>query len=69
MTNDEYLNFLMELQELEEDGVRFDVDDNPATPVDVVHAHMVRESCSYMRDYIPGDKGSINKIKFNKIED
>lgn len=67
MTDVEYLNLLDELQNLEGQGVAFDVDGEPASSVDVVHAHMVKEEFSYMRDYIADTKGSIGKIKFNAI--
>lgn len=67
MTDTEYLNLLEELQNLEEDGVNFDVDGDPASSIDVVHAHMVREKFTYMRDYIADNEGSLGKIKFNTI--
>lgn len=67
MTDVEYLNLLDELQNLEGKGVAFDVDGEPASSVDVVHAHMVHENFSYMRDYIADKEGTIDKIKFNTI--
>lgn len=67
MTDTEYLSLLDELQNLEEEGVAFDIDGAPASSIDVVHAHMVREKFSYMRDYIAGNEGTIDKIKFNAI--
>lgn len=67
MTDVEYIKLLDELQNLEERGVVFDVDGDLATPIDVVHAHMVQENHTYMRDYIADNEGTIGKIKFNTI--
>lgn len=67
MTNQEYLLLLDELQKLEEKGMALNIDGYPASSVDVVHAHMVRENSTYMRDYIPDNHGVYTELGFNKV--
>lgn len=67
MTDQEYLSLLDELQQLEDKGMSLNIDGNPASSVDVVHAHMVRENSTYMRDYIPNDDGVYTQLGFNKV--
>lgn len=67
MTDGEYIKLFDELQELEKVGVGLQIDGEPATSVDIVHAHMVRETSSYMRDYVPNDVGGIDQVSFNRI--
>jgi hypothetical protein len=40
----------------------------PASPLQIVSAHMVREESNYMRDYILDEQGMIRELDFNSIE-
>ena len=39
----------------------------PASPLQIVSAHMVREESNYMRDYILDEQGMIRELDFNSI--
>ena len=40
----------------------------PASPMQIVQAHMMREDIAYMRDYVLNDKGDIKELWFDSIE-
>ena len=40
----------------------------PASPMQIVQAHMIREDIAYMRDYVLNDKGDIKELWFDSIE-
>ena len=40
----------------------------PASPMQIVQAHMIREDIDYMRDYVLNDKGDIKELWFDSIE-
>lgn len=43
---------------------------NPASPMQIVAAHMVMESrSSYMRDYVFDEKGNVKELCFYKIKE
>lgn len=67
MTDEQYIELLEELERLEGEGVSFDIDGEVVEPLDVVHAHMVRERPQYMRDYVEDGIGKVKKVKFNTI--
>ena len=39
----------------------------PASPMQIVRAHVVREKTAYMRDYVLNEKGDIQELWFNSI--
>ena len=39
----------------------------PASPMQIVHAHMMKEENLYMRDYVLNDDGDIKEVDFNSI--
>jgi hypothetical protein len=45
------------------------LDGSPASAQQIVRAHMVRESVSYMRDYVLDDEGCIEELCFNQLEE
>ena len=49
-------------------GVRMQMNGFPASPLQIVSAHMVREESNYMRDYILDEQGMIRELDFNSIE-
>ncbi len=40
----------------------------PASPMQIVRAHMIREDIAYMRDYVLNDKGDIKELWFDSVE-
>ena len=44
------------------------MDGEPASPLQIVNAHMAKESNAYMRDYVMDDEtGSLKELHFQKI--
>ncbi|MDD3404365.1 MAG: hypothetical protein PHQ72_13605 [Hespellia sp.] len=66
--NDRYMKLFAELEQLEEKGVQIGMDGTPASPQQVVNAHMVKEEGAYMRDYVINKDGNIEKIDFTKLK-
>lgn len=43
------------------------MDGEPASPLQIVNAHMAKESNAYMRDYVMDDEtGSLKELHFSK---
>lgn len=40
----------------------------PASPMQIIQAHMIREDIAYMRDYVLNDKGDIKELWFDSVE-
>ena len=40
----------------------------PASPMQILQAHMIREDIAYMRDYVLNDKGDIKELWFDSVE-
>ena len=66
--NERYLQLFAELEQLEQRGVQIGMDGVPASPQQVVNAHMVKEEGAYMRDYVMNEDGNIEKIDFTKLK-
>ena len=60
-----YQDLFTELTNYERSGVR--MNGFPASPLQIVSAHMVREESNYMRDYILDEQGMIRELDFNSI--
>lgn len=67
--NGKYKQLFAELEEYEKDGVPIIMDGFPASPQQIVNAHMLREEGSYMRDYILNPNGNIEKLNFTALKD
>lgn len=63
-----YKTLFVELESYEQLGIRMKIDDHPASPMQIVTAHMVKEDSSYMRDYVWDDKGQIRELVFHNIK-
>lgn len=63
-----YQELFAELTKYERSGVPLQIDGFPASPLQIVSAHMVREDSVYMRDYIMDEKGMIQELDFCKID-
>lgn len=67
-----YRELFSELESYERRGIGMLLDGYPASPQQIVTAHMVREGSSglsYMRDYILDDEGHVEELCFNQLED
>ena len=67
MKVESYKEFFAELEKYENEGVRMKLDDIPASPMQIVTAHMVKEESSYMRDYVWDEKGHVRELTFHNI--
>ena len=57
-----------ELSDFERKGVDISLDGLPASPMQIVKAHMMRENIIYMRDYIMNEKGDIKGLEFHNVK-
>lgn len=56
-----------ELEKYENVGVSMTLNNYPASPMQIVTAHMVREEPAYMRDYVWDEKGHVRELGFHNI--
>ena len=68
MENEKYKKFFAEFEQYERSGVSMKLDDCPASPMQIVTAHMVREDRNYMRDYVWDEKGCMKELVFHNIK-
>ena len=61
-------NLFTELSDFERKGVEISLDGLPASPMQIVQAHIMREDITYMRDYIMNEKGDIKSVSFQNIK-
>ena len=57
-----------ELAGYEKRGVDILLDGLPASPMQIVQAHTMREDVVYMRDYVLNDKGDVEELCFQNVE-
>lgn len=67
MKNETYKQLYAELEKFEHSGVSMRLNNYPASPMQIVTAHMVREESAYMRDYVWDDKGHVREVTFHNI--
>lgn len=67
MNQETYQKFFAELEKYENSGIRMRLNNYPASPMQIVAAHMVREESNYMRDYEWDDKGHVRGLTFHNI--
>ena len=63
-----YMNLYAELEQYERFGVSMKLNNQPASPMQIVSAHMVKEDQVYMRDYEWDESGRIKKLTFHYID-
>ncbi len=63
-TTDVYKSLYSELEDYEKRGISMSVDGYPASPLQIVQAHMICEEGSYMRDYVLDPQGYIESLEF-----
>ena len=57
-----------ELSDFERKGVDISLDGWPASPMQVVNAHIMRENIVYMRDYIMNENGDVKGLGFHNVK-
>ena len=62
-----YKDLYAELEKYENRGVSIRLNNQPASPMQIVTAHMVKEENAYMRDYLCDDKGDVKELGFHSI--
>lgn len=68
MAQEKYKKFFTELENYEQSGVSMWLDNYPASPMQIVTAHMVKEDHNYMRDYVWDEKGHVKELAFHNIK-
>ncbi|MSR93936.1 hypothetical protein FYJ34_06635 [Clostridiaceae bacterium 68-1-5] len=56
-----------ELTGYESRDVKLKMDGYPASPMQIVQAHMLREETVYMRDYILDERGNVKELCFHRV--
>ena len=62
-----YQELFSELTEYEKSGVRMHMDGRLASPLQIVSAHMIRETNNYMRDYVMDENGKLKELDFYEV--
>ena len=62
-----YKDLYAELEKYENRGVSIRLNNQPASPMQIVTVHMVKEENAYMRDYVWDDKGDVKELGFHSI--
>ena len=68
MKNEIYKFLYNELTDYEKEGVSLSMEGSPASPTQIVEAHMMREDISYMRDYVLDEDGDIKEVCFHHVK-
>lgn len=63
-----FQSLFTELSDYERKGVSMQINGLPASPMQIVQAHIMREESSYMRDYVLNDKGDLKELGFNDVK-
>lgn len=62
-----YRELFDELNRYEKKGVYLEIEGNPASPMQIVKAHMIKEDSGYMRDYVLNEKGDLKELYFTHV--
>lgn len=57
-----------ELTGYEKRGIYMLINGMPASPMQIVQAHSMREEGVYMRDYVLNDKGDLKELGFHNVK-
>jgi hypothetical protein len=68
MEQSNYKNFYAELEQYERSGISMKLDNYPASPMQIVSAHMVKEDHTYMRDYVVDESGRVKELAFHNVK-
>ena len=61
-------NLYSEVTDFERKGVDISLNGWPASPMQIVQAHMMREDVVYMRDYLMNDDGDVKELGFHGVK-
>lgn len=67
-TEQKFQKMFTELTSYEKKGVFMLMNGLPASPMQIVQAHIMREDAIYMRDYVLNDKGDIKELCFHDVK-
>nr|WP_296265769.1 hypothetical protein [uncultured Merdimonas sp.] len=65
---EELRDMFMELTKYEKQKTNLGIDGIPASPMQIVQAHLMCEDMVYMRDYELDEDGDIKALWFDKVE-
>lgn len=65
---EELRDMFRELTEYEKQKVDLGINGIPASPMQIVQAHIMCEDTGYMRDYVLNEEGDIKALWFNRVE-
>lgn len=68
MKKESYKYLYTELTDYEKEGISLSMNGDPASPTQIVEAHMVKEDAAYMRDYVLDDNGDIREVCFHHVK-
>ena len=63
-----YQSLFSELAGYEKKGVYMLMNGVPASPMQIVQAHLMCEDTVYMRDYVLNEEGDIKALWFTRVE-
>ncbi len=64
-----YQELFCELNQYEKRGVYLEMEGCQASPTQIVRAHLIKEECAYMRDYVLDETGDIVALYFNYLKE
>ncbi len=67
MKVEKYKKMYAELESYENSGICMKLNNHPASPMQIVTAHMVSEEPTYMRDYVWDEKGHVRELAFHNV--
>ena len=65
---EEMKEMFQELTGFEKKNISLRINGVPASPMQIVQAHIMREDVDYMREYVLDDEGDIKELCFNSIK-
>ena len=68
MKKESYKYLYTELTDYEKEGISLSMNGDPASPTQIVEAHLVKEDAAYMRDYVLDDNGDIREVCFHHVK-
>ena len=69
MKEQNYKELYAELEKYESSGISMKLESFPASPMQIVSAHMVKEDSNYMRDYVWDEQGHVRELTFHNVSE
>ena len=64
-----YKDLYAELEKYENRGVSIRLNNQPASPMQIVTAYMAKEEGAYMRDYVMDQNGRLESLTFTDVDE